>query len=300
MMEEKAFCSGFVTVVGRPNVGKSSLVNALVGQKVAIVSPKPQTTRRRIQAVLTTPAAQVVFLDTPGIQRPRDLLGQALVQAAREAMEGVDAVLIVADAVRRRGEEDRAAVGMLKEATAPVLLAVSKLDLAPEPAEEAVARVVRELDYRGPALGTSVVTGAGLPAVRDWIMEILGPGPKYFPDGVLSDQPQEMLVAELIREQALLQLADEVPHEIAVNVEEITPRPTGVHYIRAAIVVGRESLKGIVIGANGRRLKEIGCGARTEIEKVLGGPIYLDLWVRVIKGWRDSVARLKEFGYESC
>ena len=207
MMEEKAFCSGFVTVVGRPNVGKSSLVNALVGQKVAIVSPKPQTTRRRIQAVLTMPEAQVVFLDTPGIQRPRDMLGQALVQAAREAMEGVDAVLFLADAVRRRGEEDRAAVGMLKDAAAPVLLVVSKLDLTPEPAGEAVARVVRELGYTGPALGTSVVTGAGLPAVRDWIMRILGPGPKYFPDGVLSDQPQEMLIAELIREQALLQLA---------------------------------------------------------------------------------------------
>ncbi|MGQ9779338.1 MAG: GTPase Era [Bacillota bacterium] len=298
-MEEEVFRSGFIGLFGRPNVGKSSLVNALVGRKVAIVSPKPQTTRRRVQAVLTLPAAQIVFLDTPGIQRARDLLGRALVRAAREAVEGIDAAFFVVDAVRARGEEDRAAAALLADAPVPVLLVVNKIDLVRGREEETVAQVAAELGFGGPRLATSALTGEGIEALKEWALGVLKPGPKYFPDEVYTDQPEEILVAELIREQILLRLAEEVPHETAVRVLEMTPRPTGKLYINALIVVERESQKAIVIGAGGRKLKEIGSAARLEIERLLGTPVYLELWVKAVEGWRDSPGRLREFGYES-
>ncbi|MCL6614487.1 MAG: GTPase Era [Firmicutes bacterium] len=298
-MEEKAFRSGFIGLFGRPNVGKSSLVNALVGRKVAIVSPKPQTTRRRVQAVLTLPEAQIVFLDTPGIQRARDLLGRALVRAAREAVEGIDAAFLVVDASRARWEEDRASARLLSGAPVPVLLVVNKIDLVPGDEEEIASGVAAELNIEGPYLATSALTGEGLEALKEWALGVLKPGPKYFPDEVYTDQPEEVLVAELIREQILLRLAEEVPHETAVRVLEMTPRPTGKLYINALIVVERESQKAIVIGAGGRMLKEIGSAARLEIERLLGTPVYLELWVKAVEGWRDSPARLREFGYES-
>lgn len=286
-------------MLGRPNVGKSSLVNALAGRKVAIVSPKPQTTRRRIQAVLTTPTEQVILVDTPGLQQPRDLLGQALVRAAMEAVAGVDAVLLVADAVRPRGSEDQAVARVLRQSTAPRLLVVNKIDLVPGAGEETLARVAKELGFTGPTLATSAVTGAGVAEVAAWVTGVLEPGPQYFPDGQVTDQPEMVLVSELIREQVLLRLAEELPHETAVSVEEMAPRASGKFYVRASIVVERESQKAIVIGAGGRQLREIGRAARESIEGFLGEPVFLDLWVRVVKGWRNSAARLREFGYES-
>lgn len=298
-MEEKAFRSGFIGLFGRPNVGKSSLVNALVGRKVSIVSPKPQTTRRRVQAVLTLPGAQIVFLDTPGIQRGRDLLGRALVRAAREAVEGIDAAFLVVDASRARGEEDRAAAGLLAGAPVPVLLVVNKIDLVPGAGEEIAARVAAELGVEGPRLTTSALTGEGLDGLKEWALGVLKPGPKFFPDEVHTDQPEEILAAELIREQVLLRLAEEVPHETAVRVLEMAPRPSGKLYINALIAVERESQKAIVIGAGGSRIKEIGSAARLEIERLLGIPVYLELRVKAVEGWRDSPARLREFGYES-
>lgn len=299
MNREETFRSGFVSVLGRPNVGKSSLVNALVGRKVTIVSPKPQTTRRRVQAVLTTPEAQIVFVDTPGIQRPRDLLGRVMARAAAESLTEVDAVLMVIDAVRARGEEDRAAAALLGRVQAPTLLVVNKIDLVHGAGDETAAAAARDLSYAGPVLPVSAVTGQGLAELQRWIIRQLGPGPKYFPDGMRTDQSDSLLVAELIREQVLLRTGDEVPHATAIVVEEMAPRLNGKLFIRAAVVVERESQKAIVIGAGGRQLKEIGRNARANIEHLLGEPIFLDLWVRVDKGWRDSGRRLREFGYES-
>ncbi len=300
MNKQEGFRSGFVTLLGRPNVGKSSLINALIGRKVAIVSPKPQTTRRRVQAVLNTPDAQVVLVDTPGIQRPRDLLGRALIRAAAEPLDGADGVLLVVDASRSRGKEDRASADMLRQATAPVLLVVNKIDLvAGEAEEQCVARVAEELDFAGPAIATSAVTGSGMTELRDWILGCLPSGPEYYPGETRTDQPENVFLAELIREQVLLQTEEEVPHGVAVLIEEVVQRSTGRLYLRAAIVVERQSHKAIVIGAGGRRLKEIGCAARAGIEEYLGAPVYLELWVKVEEHWRDSSARLRDFGYES-
>lgn len=299
MKPAAAFRSGFAAVLGRPNVGKSSLINALVGRKVSIVSPKPQTTRRRVQAVWNSPEAQVVLLDTPGVQRGGDLLGRSLVRAARETLDGIDAVLLLMDAARARGEEDAAALEMLRDSPAPVLLVVNKIDLVPDPGAATAERIAREIGHDGPALAVSALTGYGLDALKTWILGQMGPGPKYFPDGALTDQSEEVLAAELIRERILVELSDEVPHETAVYCEEMARRQNGRLYIRAVVAVERASQKAIVIGAGGARLKEIGRAARLEIERIFGEPVYLEIWVKVVKDWRNSPARLQEFGYES-
>ncbi|MGE5598689.1 MAG: GTPase Era [Bacteroidota bacterium] len=293
------FRSGFAALIGRPNVGKSSLVNALVGRKISIVSPKPQTTRRRVQAVLNVPGRQAVFVDTPGVQRPKDLLDRAMMRAAVDSLEGVDLVLLVVDASRSRGEEDRAAAELVRRAGGPgtSLLVANKIDLVEGDPDETAARAAAELSFPGPRLAVSAATGQGVDELRGWVIERLAPGPRYFPEDMPTDLSEDSVLAEMVREQVLRQVGDEVPHETAVVVEENGPRPGGRRYVRAAVVVARESQKGIIIGAGGRRLKEIGRAARAGIESLLGQPVYLDLWVKVEKDWRRSAARLREYGY---
>lgn len=295
------FRSGFVTLLGRPNVGKSSLVNALVGRKVSIVSPKPQTTRRRLQAVLNAPGIQVVFVDTPGVQRPKDLLDRAMVRAAADSLEGVDLVLLVVDVSRPRGEEDRAAAAMLErlDQAGTSLLVANKIDLAKGDPQAIADRAASDLAFPGPVLTVSAATGQGVGDLRAWILGRMAPGPRYFPAEMPTDLPEDAALAELVREQVLRQLGEEVPHETAVVVEENAPRPGGRRYVRAAVVVARDGQKGIVIGAGGARLKEIGREARAAMETLLDAPVFLDLWVKVEKNWRDSTARLREYGYET-
>jgi len=291
------FRSGFVAIVGRPNVGKSTLLNTIVGQKVTIVSDKPQTTRNRIQCVWTTEDSQVVFLDTPGFHRPQDLLGEAMVEAALEALEEVDAVLFVVDGPAGPGRGDKIVAETLAKVSTPVLLVVNKLDAAPRRKAEVIERF-RELGTFSATYGISGLTGEGVPELCEAIRACLPEGPKYYPDDWVSDHPERFVAAELIREKLLMLTRDEVPYSIAVNVERMErDEERDLVRIEATIYVERESQKGIVIGKNGALLREAGTLARRDIERLLGSPVFLKLWVKARPGWRDKESALRDFGY---
>lgn len=315
-MSEQPFRSGFVAVIGRPNVGKSTLVNRFVGAKVAIVSDKPQTTRHRIHAVLTRDDAQIVFVDTPGLHKPRHRLGEYMTQQARAAIPDVDVVLFVVDGADGPTGRDRWIAERLAEAEAPVLLVVNKVDLvvtadgAPEAAPDHLAarfgdaRVAAAVaKFEGLAAFASVhavsaATGEGLEALLEDVVARLPEGPKYFPDDWATDRPEEFLIAEFIREQVLHNTEQEVPHSVAVVVDELRPRPgRDLVDVRATIYVERESQKGIIIGRGGSMLKRIGQAARMEIEGLLGSQVHLELWVKAKPGWRDRAGSLQELGF---
>ena len=292
------FRSGFCAIVGRPNVGKSTFLNRVVGQKVTIVSDKPQTTRNKIQCVWTTPQAQIVFLDTPGIHKPFDRLGERMVEAAMEALEEVDAVLMMVDGSKGPGRGDQEVAACLSRVSSEVLLAVNKMDqVPPGKREEAVSAFSTLGPFQG-IFPISAVTGEGVEALLARLIGLLPPGPKYFPDDWLTDHPEQFIVAELIREKALGLTREEVPYAIAVTVERMGKRADqDLVDIAATIYVERESQKGILIGKGGSRLKEIGSLARREIEALLGTPVYLELWVKVNPGWRDKESALRALGY---
>ncbi|MBO8141430.1 MAG: GTPase Era [Firmicutes bacterium] len=295
-MGEAEVRSGFAALIGRPNVGKSTLLNRLVGEKVAIVSDKPQTTRHRIQAVLTRPDAQVVFIDTPGLHKPRHRLGEYMIQAARGTLSEVDVVLFVVDGAAGVAGGDRRIAEELSGIDTPVLLVINKMDLVKDP--EAAAKRFASLGGFAGAVPVSALTGEGSESLVDEIVRRLPPGPKYFPEDWVTDRPEEFLVAELIREQVFHHTEQEVPHSAAVVVEEMRRRPgRELVDVRATIVVDRESQKGIIIGQGGHRLKRIGQLARLEIERLLGSPINLQLWVKAKPGWRDRPGALQELGY---
>lgn len=292
------FRSGFCAIVGRPNVGKSTFLNRVVGQKVTIVSDKPQTTRNKIQCVWTTPEAQVIFLDTPGIHKPYDRLGERMVQAALDALEEVEAVLFMVDGPAGPGKGDSIVASRLAELSSEVLLVVNKMDQIPPARREEAVAAFRELgDFGGP-YPVSALTGEGLDRLLAALIERLPEGPKYFPDDWVSDHPERFVVAELIREKILHLTRDEVPYAVAVTVEKMARRQDReLVDITATIYVERESQKGIIIGKGGARLKEIGSLARAEIEALLGSPVYLELWVKVNPDWRDKESALKALGY---
>ena len=283
-----AFRSGFASIIGRPNAGKSTLLNALTGEKLAIVSAKPQTTRTTIQGVVNLPDAQVVFIDTPGIHKSTTLFNKRMMETVRSALEDRDVLLYVADASAPLSAEDAEAVSVLKDLSTPVLLLANKIDRVPDkrrllPFIEQF-KAIRQFDEYIPV---SAVTGQGLDRVRQAILARLPEGPAYFPIDHLTDQPERFLAAELIREQILRQTRQEVPHSVAVLVDhwETTPKITR---IAATIYVERESQKPIVIGAGGAVLKKIGTLARQEIEKMLAIKVFLDLFVKVQKDWREN------------
>ncbi|MCP9809571.1 GTPase Era [Cyanobium sp. HWJ4-Hawea] len=289
------FRSGFVALIGRPNVGKSTLLNQLVGEKVAITSPVAQTTRNRLRAILTTPRAQLVLLDTPGIHKPHHLLGERLVQSARGAIGEVDVVLLLVDGSEPAGRGDGFIVELLRQRQVPVHVALNKNDLVDPEQAEALAQSYRDLaDW--PLHPVSALQGDGTGELVEALAADLPLGPHLYPADAVSDQPEELLMAELIREQVLSHTREEVPHSVAVSIDRVVddgPRTA----ILATVLVERASQKGILIGKGGSMLRTIGQGARLQMEKVFSGPVYLELFIKVVPGWRRSAARLAELGY---
>jgi GTP-binding protein Era len=291
------FSSGFVAVVGRPNTGKSTLVNALVGRKVAIVSDKPQTTRRDVRAVLTTDAYQVVFTDTPGFHKPRTLLGTRLNDLVGEATQGVDAIVQVVDAKAGVGTGDayvfERQVGGF---SGPKFCAVNKLDLIRNRQEVPQLEAAAALGTWDDVVPVSAKTGRGVRVLLDLIAERLPEGPAYYPTDEVTDQPLEVRLAEIVREKALAVTRQEVPHSIAVVVEELE-REDSITKVHAALIVERESQKGIVIGKGGETLKTIGSRARQEMELVLATKVFLDLRVKVLKEWQRDPKAMQRLGF---
>jgi len=293
----EGFRSGFVGIVGRPNVGKSTLMNKLVGQKVAITSPVAQTTRNRLRGILTTPEAQIIFVDTPGIHKPHHELGKVLVQNAQRAINSVDLVLFVVDSSTEAGGGDRFIAELLQRSQTPVILGLNKVDLQPADSQAI------DVSYSELIEGTnwslvkfSAIGGQGIKQLQNLLIENLEPGPYYYPPDLVTDQPERFIMAELIREQILLQTRQEIPHSVAIAIERVeeTPKITKVY---AAINVERQSQKGILIGKKGSMLKEIGTQARQQIQKLIAGEVYLELFVKVKPKWRQSRLQLAEFGY---
>ncbi|MDT8901941.1 GTPase Era [Anaeroselena agilis] len=298
MKEDNAFRSGFVAVVGRPNVGKSTLVNTLVGQKIAIMSDKPQTTRNKILCILNLPDAQVLFIDTPGIHKPRHKLGEYMVRTAENTLREVDVVLFVVDATEEPGPGEEYILERLAEVRTPVILVINKIDKLPRAQVlPIIERYAAKRSFTA-LVPVSALARTNLDGLTGEIKKYLAPGPKYYPDDMITDQPERLLIAELIREKVLQLTREEVPHSIAVDIEEVATRDNGDLYVRAVIYVERDSQKGIVIGAGGAVLKEAGRLARIDVENLLGSKTYLDLWVKVKKDWRNRKGVLKSLGYE--
>jgi GTP-binding protein Era len=295
---DKEFKSGFVAVVGRPNVGKSTLVNSLIGQKIAIMSDKPQTTRNKILCILNLPDAQLLFLDTPGIHKPRHKLGEYMVRTAENTLREVDVVLFVVDATEEPGAGEEYILERLAAVTTPVILVINKIDKLPRAQVlPIIGRYAARRDFTA-VVPVSALARTNLDGLTGEIKKHLAPGPKYYPDDMITDQPERLLIAELIREKVLQLTREEVPHSIAVDIEEVATRQSGDLYVRAVIYVERDSQKGIVIGAGGAVLKEAGRLARLDVENLLGSKTYLDLWVKVKKDWRNRRGVLKSLGYE--
>ena len=294
-----SFRSGFVSLVGRPNTGKSTLLNALVGQKVAIVADKPQTTRTSIQGVVTRPEAQIVFVDTPGIHKADSPLNKRMMDAVRAALEERDLLLLVVDAARPFGEEDRRAVDLVHKSGTPVVLVLNKIDLVKEKARLLpLISQYKETHEFADYIPVSAVKGDGLEDLRQAILARLPEGPAYFPEDYVTDQPERYLAAELIREKVLHATRKEVPHAVAVMVDKWEETPT-ITRIYATIRVERDGQKAIVIGTGGAMLKKIGTLARQEMERLLGVRIYLDLHVRVEPGWREKPAFLNALDWRT-
>ncbi len=291
-----AFRSGFAAVVGPPNAGKSTLLNALVGSKVAITTAVPQTTRTVLRGIVHRPGAQIVLVDTPGVHRPRHALGEDMVRAARGALADADVVVLVLDASREPGEESRMAAEAARESGVPVLVALNKSDEAGPDRLAAWSRWVRDVLGTPEVVRISALRAEGLDALVEAIVRRLPPGPPYFEDADLTDQPVRSIVQEIIREKAMTLTREEVPHAIAVDIEEIAPRPErGLTYIRATLHVERPSQKKILVGHGGRLIREIGRRSREDIERLIEGRVYLDLWVAVSRDWRDRPALVRQF-----
>ncbi|MDJ0633910.1 MAG: GTPase Era [Xenococcaceae cyanobacterium MO_188.B29] len=294
----EGFKSGFVGIIGRPNVGKSTLMNKLIGQKIAITSPVAQTTRNRLRGIFTTPEAQIIFVDTPGIHKPHHELGKVLVKNAQTAINSVDLILLVVDSSTEAGGGDRFIVELLQHSQTPVILGLNKADLQTgnhQAIDDSYADLIADTNW--PTVKFSAVTGKGTKELQNLLIKSLDPGPYYYPPDLVTDQPERFIMGELIREQILLLTREEIPHSVAIAIEKVeeTPKITKVF---AAINVERNSQKGIIIGKKGSMLKEIGTQARQQIQKLIAGDVYLELFVKVEPKWRQSRLRLAEFGYQ--
>ena len=293
----KPFNSGFVAIVGRPNVGKSTFMNYVLGQKIAIMSDKAQTTRNKIQGVYTKEDAQIVFLDTPGIHKPKHELGEFMVKSAYSALKEVDAVLFMVNVSEKRGPGDDFIIEKLKGIKTPIFLVLNKIDLVtPEVLLERVESYKDALDLAG-VFPISVLQGNNVNELMEGLINALPEGPQYYPADQITDHPEYFVVSELIREKILQLTQEEIPHSVAVTVDKMQKDEFDKVHVYANIIVERKSQKGIIIGKGGRLLKEIGTRARRDIQQLLGNKVYLELWVKVEKDWRKRKSNLQEYGY---
>ncbi|WP_078391384.1 GTPase Era [Shouchella patagoniensis] len=297
MNQENEFKSGFVSIIGRPNVGKSTLLNRVIGQKIAIMSDKPQTTRNKIQGVYTDNEAQVVFIDTPGIHKPKHRLGDFMMKVAKNTLREVDLILYVIEADAKFGPGEQFIIDRLNETKTPVFLIVNKIDKIHPDALLEVIDQYRERYQFEEIIPISALDGNNVPTMMEQIINNMEEGPQYYPSDQVTDHPERFIVAELVREKALHLTKEEIPHSLAVVIEQMKRRDNGKIYVGATIIVERSSQKGIIIGKRGSMLKEIGQLARTDIEALLGSSVFLELWVKVQKDWRNRPSQLKDYGF---
>ena len=295
----KQFKSGFVAIVGRPNVGKSTFMNYVLGQKIAIMSDKAQTTRNKIQGVYTNQDCQIVFLDTPGIHKPKHELGNFMVESAYSALKEVDAVLFMVNAAEKRGPGDDFIIEKLKKIKTPVFLVLNKIDLiSPDELLDRVESYQETIPFAG-IIPISVLQGNNVQELMTTLMNHLPEGPQYYPSDQITDHPEYFVVSELIREKILHLTKEEIPHSVAVTVDKMQKDEFDKVHVYANIIVERPTQKGIIIGKGGKLLKEIGVRARKDIEQLLGNKVYLELWVKVEKDWRKKKSHLQDFGYRT-
>jgi GTPase len=299
MQKKKAYTSGFVTLIGRPNVGKSTLMNQIIGQKVAIMSDKPQTTRNKIQGVYTTNESQIVFLDTPGIHKPLSKLGDFMVKVATNTLSEVDVVLFLVDVAEGLGGGDKYIIEQLQGLKTPVILVLNKIDQVHPEALLPVIAQYKDLYNFAEIVPVSALQGNNVTTLLEQITKYLPEGPQYYPADQVTDYPEQFICAELIREKILHLTREEIPHSIAVTIEQMKVEDNGIVHIGAVIFVERDSQKGIVIGKSGALLKEIGKQARKDIEALLGSKIFLELWVKVKKDWRNQERVLRDLGFRN-
>lgn len=294
-----SFRSGFVTIIGRPNVGKSTLINSIVGEKILIMSDKPQTTRNKIQTIYNDEDSQIVFLDTPGIHKPKNKLGEQMVSSSRETLSEVDTIVFLVDESKEIGPGDRYIIEILKNIKTPVILGINKIDLLEPDEFKALYDMYSKYDFITEIMGLSATNGINVNKLIKIIKEKLPEGPQYFPSYMITDQPERFIVSEIIREKLLHYLQEEVPHGIAVEVSGMKKREDkDIIDVDATIYCERNSHKAIIIGKNGRKIKGVGKSAREEIERLLGSKVYMELWVKVKKDWRDNENVLRTLGYK--
>lgn len=290
--------SGMIAIVGRPNVGKSTLINALAGEKIAIVSAKPQTTRNRICGIINRGGVQFVLMDTPGLHKPKSRLGEYMVKVVRESVADVDAALMLVPPVERIGEPEQELLQRIRTLNIPTILVINKIDTVAPEALFPVIEAYRAAYAFHAVIPVSAKLGDGVELVLEELAGLMPEGPALFPEDMVSDQPEKQMIAEIIREKMLLTLDKEVPHGVAVEIMKFSERDNGIVDVGATIYCERESHKGIIIGKRGARLKQIGVMARKDIEAFMGTKVFLETWVKVKENWRDSNAMLRNFGYE--
>jgi GTP-binding protein Era len=297
-MSTPHFKSGYVSITGRPNVGKSTLLNMILRQKIAIVTEKPQTTRNRIIGIKNLEGAQIIFIDTPGIHRPRHKLGEIMVKEAKEAIRDVDIVLLMVEPFKENIKEEMEIINLLRSVGKPVILLINKIDKVRKQDILPLIDEYSKLFHFKEIIPISALYGDGIDRLLKVIVDTLPEGPPYYPADQITDQIERFVVAELIREQVMLHTREEVPHSVHVEVVDWKERENGLINISANIYVERESQKGIIIGREGQRLKSIGTEARKNIEGLLNVRVYLELWVKVKKDWRDNIHILREMGFK--
>ncbi|RAS83012.1 GTPase Era [Priestia endophytica] len=299
-MSEQKFKSGFVSIIGRPNVGKSTFLNRVIGQKIAIMSDKPQTTRNKIQGVYTDNDSQVIFIDTPGIHKPKHKLGDFMMKVAQNTLREVDLVLFMMNVEQGFGRGDEFIVERLKETNTPVFLVMNKIDqIHPDELFPLIEQYKELYDFKE-IIPISALEGNNVDTLLEQVKRYVPEGPQYYPADQVTDHPERFIISELIREKALHLTREEIPHSIAVAIEAIERREGGnAVYVSATVVVERSSQKGIIIGKQGQMLKEIGKRARVDIENLLGSKVFLELWVKVQKDWRNRSTHLRDFGFRA-